>query len=80
MLTVEHVTKRFKSNVVIEDATLAFSKGVTGLIAPNGAGKSTLLKMLATLTFPTEGRICWNGEEIHAMGERYRAALGYLPQ
>ena len=37
MLTVEHVTKRFKSNVVIEDATLAFSKGVTGLIAPNGA-------------------------------------------
>ncbi len=69
MLTVEHVTKRFKSNVVIEDATLAFSTGVTGLIAPNGAGKSTLLKMLATLTFPTEGRICWNGEDIHAMGE-----------
>lgn len=80
MLTVEHVTKRFKSNVVTEDATLAFSKGVTGLIAPNGAGKSTLLKMLATLTFPTEGRICWNGEDIHAMGERYRAVLGYLPQ
>lgn len=80
MLTVERVTKEYGDVAVIRDATLAFSKGVTGLVAPNGAGKSTLLKMLATLTFPTDGRICWNGEEIHAMGERYRAVLGYLPQ
>lgn len=80
MLTVEHVSKRFEGHTVIEDANLAFPVGVTGLIAPNGAGKSTLLKMLATLTFPTEGRICWNGEDIHAMDERYRAMLGYLPQ
>ena len=30
MLTVEHVTKRFKGNVVIEDATLAFPRALPG--------------------------------------------------
>ena len=50
------------------------------LLAPNGAGKTTLIKLLATLLFPTEGKILWNGEDIHALGAEYRGLLGYLPQ
>lgn len=80
MLAMEHVSKSFGSSVIIEDACVEFSAGVTGLIAPNGAGKSTFIKMLATLLFPSEGEIRLDGEEIHALGEEYRAQLGYLPQ
>ncbi|KAA8822438.1 ABC transporter ATP-binding protein [Bifidobacterium vespertilionis] len=80
MLTVEHVTKTFSGTTVLRDINLTFEQGVYGLLAPNGAGKSTLMKMLATLLFPTDGSIRWNGEDIIAMDERYRGILGYLPQ
>lgn len=80
MLTMDHVSKRFGASSIIEDACVRMGTGVTGLIAPNGAGKSTLIKMLATLLFPSEGQICWKGTDIHALGEAYRARLGYLPQ
>ena len=80
MLSVEHVTKRFGTFTALEDVSLMFEPGVYGLVAPNGAGKTTLIKMLATLLFPTEGQILWDGEDIVSLGESYRARLGYLPQ
>ncbi|NMM99921.1 ABC transporter, ATP-binding protein [Bifidobacterium sp. DSM 109958] len=80
MLTVEHVTKTFSGTAVLKDVNLTFEQGVYGLLAPNGAGKTTLMKMLATLLFPTDGSIRWNGEDIIAMDDRYRGLLGYLPQ
>lgn len=80
MLSVEHVTKRYGHFTALEDVTLSLEPGVYGLLAPNGAGKTTLIKLLATLLFPTEGKILWNGEDIHVLGEEYRGLLGYLPQ
>ena len=80
MLSVEHVTKRYGKFTALEDVNLAFHPGVYGLLAPNGAGKTTLIKLLATLLFPTEGKILWDGEDIHALGAEYRGLLGYLPQ
>lgn len=80
MLSIENVTKKYGKFTALQDINLTFEKGVYGLLAPNGAGKTTLIKMLATLLFPTEGKIRWNGEDILAMDERYRGVLGYLPQ
>ena len=68
MLSVEHVTKRYGTFTALEDVNLAFEPGVYGLLAPNGAGKTTLIKLLATLLFPTEGQILWDGEDIHTLG------------
>ena len=75
MLSVEHVTKRYGKFTALEDVNLAFEPGVYGLLAPNGAGKTTLIKLLATLLFPTEGKILWDGEDIHALGAEYRGLL-----
>lgn len=80
MLSVEHVTKRYGNFTALEEIDLTFEKGVYGLLAPNGAGKTTLLKLLATLLFPTEGVIRWEGENILTMGAAYRGLVGYLPQ
>lgn len=80
MLSVEHVTKQYKSFTALKDITLTLEPGVYGLLAPNGAGKTTLLKLLTTLLFPTKGQIRYQGEDIIAMGEAYRALVGYLPQ
>lgn len=80
MLSIEHVTKKYGNFTALSDIHLTLENGVYGLLAPNGAGKTTLIKMLTTLLFPTKGCIRWNGEDIIAMGEKYRGLLGYLPQ
>ncbi|GGN91862.1 ABC transporter ATP-binding protein [Saccharibacillus kuerlensis] len=80
MLNVHQVSKNFGSFQALRSIDLEFANGVYGLLAPNGAGKTTLIKMLATLLFPSEGEITYNGENITAMDARYRNLLGYLPQ
>ena len=80
MLSVNHVTKKYRRFTALDDISLEFQNGVYGLLAPNGAGKTTLMKMLATLSFPTKGEITWNGTDIISLDEQYRDLLGYLPQ
>lgn len=80
MLSIEHVTKKYQNFTALSDVNLTLEHGVYGLLAPNGAGKTTLLKMMATLLFPTEGRILYNGTEIQKLDERYREKIGFLPR
>ena len=80
MLSLDKLTKRYGKFTALEDISIDFSNGVHALLAPNGAGKTTLIKMIATLLFPTEGKILWNGDEIVGLGARYRDILGYLPK
>ncbi len=80
MLSVEHITKKYKDFTVLEDINLTFENGVYGLIAPNGAGKTTLIKMIVTLLRPTQGIIRWDGEDIWKLDWKYRELVGYLPQ
>jgi ABC-2 type transport system ATP-binding protein len=80
-LVVEQVGKQYQGGLwALRDFSLELTPGILGLLGPNGAGKSTLMKILATITRPTEGRVTWDGEDVHARPERLRAALGYLPQ
>lgn len=80
MLKIKNVSKHYKDFIALRDITMEFQNGIYGLLAPNGAGKTTLIKMLTTLIQPTEGEITYNGQGIGALGENYRAILGYLPQ
>lgn len=80
MLILDHVTKKFGKEIVIEDFNLQFEEGVNVLLAPNGAGKTTLIKMIVTLMQPTSGEILYSGQNINQLNEQYRNILGYLPQ
>ena len=80
-LVVENVGKQYQGGLwALRDFSLELAPGILGLLGPNGAGKSTLMKILATITRPTEGRVTWDGVDVHARPERLRAVLGYLPQ
>lgn len=80
MLAIKNITKNYGDFCALKNINMEFENGVYGLLAPNGAGKTTLIKMIATLIFPTEGEILYNGENIIALDENYRDIIGYLPQ
>lgn len=79
-LKLDRVTKRFGTNIAVDQADFTLTNGVYGLLGENGAGKTTLMRMMCGLLFPDSGEIRFQGEEIHQMGGEYRRILGYLPQ
>ena len=79
-LQIEHLFKTYRKKEALHDVSFTLRKGIYGLLGENGAGKSTLMRMLATVDFPTKGRICYDKREIFAMDETYRSLIGYMPQ
>jgi ABC-2 type transport system ATP-binding protein len=56
MIAVDHLTKRYGSQLAVDDISFVCEPGtVTGFLGPNGAGKSTTLRMICGLTPPTGG-------------------------
>ncbi len=80
-LNIDCVSKQYANKVWgLKEFSLKLHPGITGLVGPNGAGKSTLMRILATITRPTAGKVCWNGVDIGQDPNPLRAVLGYLPQ
>ena len=79
-LAAENLGKKFGSFHAVKDISFTFTEGICGLIGPNGSGKTTLMRMLVDILRPTSGRVLFNGTDIAILDERYRDALGYLPQ
>jgi ABC-type multidrug transport system ATPase subunit/ABC-type multidrug transport system permease subunit len=51
-----------------------------GLLGPSGAGKTTLLMALIGYLRPNYGRTLVNGDDLATHYDRYRGAIGYVPQ
>jgi len=80
-LTVTNLGKQYRRDFWgLKDFSLEIGSGILGLLGPNGAGKSTFMRMLATITKPTDGTICWNETDVVKSPDALRAVLGYLPQ
>ncbi|MDE6621563.1 MAG: ABC transporter ATP-binding protein [Lachnospiraceae bacterium] len=79
-LVLDRVTKQYKNKIAVDRLSATLKEGVYGLLGANGAGKTTLMRMICGILGSSSGEIKLDGEEIGAMGERYRDLLGYLPQ
>ncbi|MDM5309352.1 ABC transporter ATP-binding protein [Peribacillus frigoritolerans] len=79
-LVVEHLSKKFGDNTVLDDINIEFTEGVYGILGANGSGKSTLMRILVTVLKPTSGNVILDGENIKKLDEEYRNLIGYLPQ
>ena len=80
-LLIENVSKKYSSGTWgLKEFSLDIGPGVLGLLGPNGAGKSTLMRIVATISRPTEGRVLWDGADVHRSSDALRSSLGYLPQ
>jgi ABC-2 type transport system ATP-binding protein len=79
-LTLNHISKRYRQDIVFSDVSASLGTGLCALIGENGSGKSTLMKMLAGILLPDNGRVCLDGKDIRELGSLYRRRIGYLPQ
>ena len=80
MIRIEHINKKFKKLLALNDINAQFEKGqVISLIGPNGSGKTTLIKSILGMVKPDRGKIFFNNEPINR-DPSYRSQIGYMPQ
>lgn len=76
MISLESVTKRYGTQVVLDDVTLTLGEeGVTSVIGPNGAGKSTLFSIVGRLLAPDAGRVEIDGMDAATAAPRELARV-----
>lgn len=80
MLTLNHITKKYRDKTALNDISLELDCGIYGLLGPNGAGKSTLMNIITGNIKPTEGSVLWDGADIRELGGRFRSLIGYAQQ
>lgn len=72
-LTVQHLSKSFGPQTVLDDVTLEVSPGdLLVVLGPSGCGKSTLLRLIAGLENPDGGRILLDGRDITGLEPQKR--------
>lgn len=79
-LEIKNLTKIYGKKTILNNMSLRFRNGITGILAPNGSGKTTFLKILATVSTPSSGNVYLDGKDIFKIGKNYRDIIGYLPQ
>ncbi|MGE0703399.1 MAG: ABC transporter ATP-binding protein [Vicinamibacterales bacterium] len=84
-VTVDGVTKRFRSHVALDQVSLRVVRGqALVILGPSGCGKTTLLRMIAGLEMPDEGEIILGDLPVSRAGRilvpPHQRDLGYVFQ
>ncbi len=65
LLQIENLSKYFKGLRAVSNYHLSLNQGeILGIIGPNGAGKSTVFNLITGYIPPTNGEICFCGQDI----------------
>ena len=71
MIEFDHVTKRYKSNIGLDDVSVKINEGdFVFLVGPSGAGKSTFVKLILKELDADRGKILVRGKNVTAMSAR----------
>ena len=80
-IQINHLTKRYKDVLAVDDLTLSIAQGeLFSLLGVNGAGKTTTIKMLSGLTQPTSGDALLCGKSITRDVTAVKSLIGVSPQ
>lgn len=71
MIEFEHVTKRYKSNIGLDDVSVSIKEGdFVFLVGPSGAGKSTFIKLILKEIDADSGKITVKDKVVTNMSAR----------
>ena len=77
LLQVEHLKKKFKGVVAVDDVSFSVSKNeIVGMIGPNGSGKTTLLNLIANTIARNDGDVIFKDTYINEMKPHEIVRLG----
>lgn len=81
-IALEHVSFWYnEDNIIIDDISIVFQKGIHIILGENGAGKSTLLSLLCLLRSPNDGYLFVNPIKANNFNkESYYDKMGVLFQ
>ncbi len=79
-LQLTDVTKKYGEKVALDRFSFTFQPGIYGILGANGAGKSTMMNLITDNLRRDGGSITFDGEDVVAMGAKFRALLGYMTQ
>jgi len=72
-LTIEHLTKSFDGQVILDDINIHVTTGeLLVVLGPSGCGKSTLLRLISGLETPDRGRIVLDDRDISGLEPQKR--------
>ena len=81
MIEAKHLTKRYGSNVAVDDLSFTIENGaVYGFLGPNGAGKSTTMNIITGCLGATSGEVLIDGFNILDESIEAKKKIGYLPE
>lgn len=81
MIEVLGLTKKYGSNVAVNDISFSIQKGeIVGFLGPNGAGKSTTMNIITGYLSATSGSVKINGYDVLDDPIEARRCIGYLPE
>jgi len=80
LLNIQHISKTFSTELVLEDISLTLKeKHTLSILGKSGCGKSTLLKIIAGLVLQDNGHILLNGKNINILPANLRHII-YMSQ
>ena len=82
MIEIEHLTKSFSGETVVDDVTLTVGDGeIVVVVGTSGSGKTTLLRMINRLIEPDSGRVLIDGHDTRETpAYELRRQIGYAIQ
>lgn len=84
LLKIEHLTKKYEENIILNDVGLTVHKGeVIVIVGPSGCGKSTFLRCINALEPIQGGTIVLDGENVETGNRnlaRVREKIGMVFQ
>lgn len=76
MIELESISKKFESQVVLDNINATFDNGKSNLIIGlSGAGKTVLLKCIVGLLTPDEGKVLYDGRNMITLNKKERLLL-----
>lgn len=79
IITIEQMCKRFGGVHALNEVSFDVNRGeILGLLGANGAGKSTLLKIIGGIEKAGDGKIFYEGNELHVDNPHAAQKLGLV--
>jgi ABC-type multidrug transport system ATPase subunit len=79
-ILISDLSKHYENVVSLDNLNLTINRNeLFGFIGPDGAGKTSLFRIMATLLFPTKGKVTIFGKDVVDDFRILRNDIGYMP-